>query len=135
MLMLRLYLLVSLCLCYISAEGVVVVTSYLDQEPRLDGKFQILNMRAEADPWNYTVCWRFQSYHFNTSSVNVYQCLVSDGVHCLIESIHGQSCKSTDSNCSKGRHLSKLNIFKIIVISIEILRLISSPEEKRNVRI
>ena len=135
--MLRLFLVVSLCLCDITVEGevVVVVTSYLDEKPRLDGKFQILNMRAEADPWNYTVCWRFQSYHFNTSSVNVYQCLVSNGASCLIESIHGQSCKSTDSNCSKGRHQSKLYIFQIIVISIKILRLISSPEEKTNIRI
>ena len=100
--MLSLLLVVSLGLSPLTVEGVEVVTSYLDKKPRLDGKFQILNMRA--DPWNYTVCWRFRSYHFNTSSVNVYQCLLSDGLHCLIEALHGQSCISTDSNCSKGRH-------------------------------
>ena len=90
--------LLLLTLCHLSHGQFVALSSH--QEPQKDGQFQILNFRA--DPALHTVCLRFQSYHFNTADVNVYQCLVSHGESCLMESIHGQSCNSTDSECSKG---------------------------------
>ena len=49
----------------------------------------------------FQVCSRFQSYQLEMSEVELYQCIVAADPYCLMHSVPGQDCNSTDSDCNR----------------------------------